>query len=448
MGYPGGQGGVPFPIPRRKSKSKPQAPKESTAPLREYKGRLESKTADKLMLISDDGQELQFNCTKETKYLRKGEEVGADTVSAGAQVAIDARQNNEAFLFAVNVRVEHDAPPPAERSASKPSSESDGPSQESAPESATEIVKLPNTPRDPDDPGPPTLQRGKPERLSHPEPEPESAGDAAAVTSTIAKTTDAAAPAAVPSGPPPPDQRIENARVIAANFTESLPNYIVQQMTTRYWSQTSKPDWKAQDLLSAEVIYLNGKELYRNIKLDNKPVKKSLDELGGSVSHGEFGTTLIDLMSPATAAHFSRRGLSHSSGRSAWRYDFSVNKPNSHWLTRFGSHSIRPAYTGSMWLDPETSRVLRIEMQARNLPEDYPLDTIEWVVEYGSVRIGSNEYILPVHAENLACVRGSSNCSRNATDFRNYRRFTAESQIYTTESTVDFGKEVPVPAKK
>jgi hypothetical protein len=111
--------------------------------------------------------------------------------------------------------------------------------------------------------------------------------------------------------------------------------------------------------------------------------------------------------------------------------------------------SVLPAYKGSVWIDKKTARILRIEMQARKIPEAFPLDTVEWVVDYSFVRIGDGEFLLPVHAENLSCWRGTSRCARNAIDFRNYRRFTSESQITTTDSTINYdAEEPPKPSTK
>jgi hypothetical protein len=72
-------------------------------------------------------------------------------------------------------------------------------------------------------------------------------------------------------------------------------------------------------------------------------------------------------------------------------------------------------------------------MQADNIPTDFPLDTVEWAVDYDKVLLGGNSYFLPVHAENLGCQRGSSVCMKNTVDFRNYHKFTGES-------TINFGK--------
>ena len=68
------------------------------------------------------------------------------------------------------------------------------------------------------------------------------------------------------------------------------------------------------------------------------------------------------------------------------------------------------------------------------VPEEFPLDAIESAVDYDFVRLGEGKFLLPVHAENLACERGTPDCSRNAIDFRNYHK-------YGSESTITFGSE-------
>jgi hypothetical protein len=94
-----------------------------------------------------------------------------------------------------------------------------------------------------------------------------------------------------------------------------------------------------------------------------------------------------------------------------------------------------PAYRGSVWIDPQTARVLRIEMQAYGFPAGFPIDHVESATDYQYTRLGdAHQYLLPVHAETLSCERGSDNCSRNTIDFRNYHK-------YSGESTITFGPE-------
>jgi hypothetical protein len=94
-----------------------------------------------------------------------------------------------------------------------------------------------------------------------------------------------------------------------------------------------------------------------------------------------------------------------------------------------GSQNVVAAYTGSVWLDPNTARVLRIEIQARNLPSDFQVDTVETALDYSDVRLGEGSFLLPVHAEALGCERGTSYCNHNIIDFRNYHEFKSETKI-------------------
>src|SRR5207253_11468126 len=120
-------------------------------------------------------------------------------------------------------------------------------------------------------------------------------------------TVPAVAPVAREPEGRPADPVIEKAREAAESFTETLPNYVCQQFTARFVNTSHITSWQAQDVVSAEVVYENGRESYRNLAVNGKPVKKSMEELGGSWSKGEFGTLLRDLFSDSTAAEFRFR---------------------------------------------------------------------------------------------------------------------------------------------
>jgi hypothetical protein len=235
----------------------------------------------------------------------------------------------------------------------------------------------------------------------------------------------------IPQGAVHGDDLIRKATDAALDFTEGLPNYVCQEMMARYQSDGSNPPhWQPLDVVSANVVYENGKEDYRNLAINGKQVNKKMEEMGGAWSTGEFGTVLIDLFSPATAADFRPKGTSRSSGVNAKLYDFNVTHEHSHWDIHVGGQSYSPAYRGSVWIDPQTARVLRIEMQAYGFPQDFPSDHVESATDYEYVRLGdAKQYLLPVHSESLSCQRSSNECSRNAIDFRNYHKYSGESNI-------------------
>lgn len=225
------------------------------------------------------------------------------------------------------------------------------------------------------------------------------------------------------------DSFIEKARREATRFARDLPNYICSQSTTRFESETYK-SWRTLDVVSADVIYEKGQERYRNIQLNGQPAKaQGMEQVTGSWSKGEFGTILRHLFASDTAAEFKFVKDLELGGRSARLYDFSVARHRSRWQVRMPSQYVLTAYKGSVWLDEETARPLRIEMEAIGLPHEFPLDKVEMMVEYSFVPIGSEQHLLPTQSENLACWRTKRHCVRNRIEFGDYRKFTSESQL-------------------
>jgi len=235
------------------------------------------------------------------------------------------------------------------------------------------------------------------------------------------------APAASPN---PAEPLIERARQAAFQFSTKLPNFVCEELMSRF-VQRGRDQEMPLDRVSAEVTYEDGQESYHNVKLNDRPTDKSMDELGGSWSTGEFGSTLVELFHPNTEAQFQTGGDSPIAGFDAQVYDFQVRSENSHWRVQAESQSVTAGYEGSVWVDPNTARVLRIEIQARDLPANFPMDKVESAVDYSYVFIGGKSFLLPVHAETLGCERGSIECSHNLIDFRNYHEFKSEIKIDT-----------------
>jgi hypothetical protein len=306
-------------------------------------------------------------------------------------------------------------------------------SEEIADTRPTTIVRSADPAPDADDPGRPELRRGQPAPRRP-----------ATTTASVSSSEPAAGPLAI--GQPEPaapavesataiipveeDPVIKKAKEAAANYTGSLPNFFCRQVTTRYQSDHPKEGWQALDVLSADVAYENGHETYKNIKVGSKSTDKSMEDLGGSWSTGEFSSVLEDVFAPETGAVFRRSGQDSIHGRTAIVFKYDVTRERSHWRIITPSQIYYPAYRGSIWIDRETSRVVRLEMESRNMPLLFPFAKVESATDYDFVRLSSPQtYLLPSDAEVLSCEQGSDRCVRNHIEFRNYRKFGAESDI-------------------
>ena len=449
--YPGGRGPtVPgIPIPRKGSKQ--PSTKDASQPLPNFRGKLKLMDAKTITLELGDNRLLEFKRTDKTKFYKGGDELKSPEFKPGDQISIEGPEDDHGYMVAVNVYWEKSAAAVAQSGDEKDGAvdtwkDAPGQSGPVAAEHATEMKPPPAKP-DPNDSGPPKLQRGKPAdsaREHAPAPPPDAPAatpvaanppppvvappseTAASRQPSIARGDEDAAPSFLRSD----DPLIRKAANAALDFTETLPSYVCQEMMARFQSETHPASFQPLDVVGTEVVFENGKEDYRNITVNGKAVKKSMEETGGSWSTGEFGTMLIDLFSPATAADFHFRRDSRAGSVLAKMYDFDVARENSHWNIHAGSQMYVPAYSGAVWIDPKTSRVLRIEMQAKGMPGEFPLDHVESATDYEYIRLGdAQQYLLPVHAETLSCQRSSNLCAKNVIDFRNYHKYTGESNI-------------------
>ena len=69
----------------------------------------------------------------------------------------------------------------------------------------------------------------------------------------------------------------------------------------------------------------------------------------------------------------------------------------------------------------------KVTINGTDLPKDYMLQSPSFSLEYGMVRIVSRDYLLPLRS--VLQIRQGKQVVRNETQFRNYRKFEANSEI-------------------
>ena len=121
------------------------------------------------------------------------------------------------------------------------------------------------------------------------------------------------APPATASAPTrsqnPSESLIERAREAAFEFSQKLPNFICQEVMSRF-TQRGREAEMSLDVVSADVIYDDGHETYRNVKINDRSTDRGMQELGGAWSTGEFASTLLEIFHPDTRAQFRAGGAS------------------------------------------------------------------------------------------------------------------------------------------
>jgi hypothetical protein len=241
---------------------------------------------------------------------------------------------------------------------------------------------------------------------------------------------------------PPPDPVIESARTAAATYQQSLPDYIVKRITTRFRGARgdirsparSVAIWHSFDTVTGDVTAVHGKEVYANITINGKPAKQL--PAGGAWSAGEFSTALLAILPPERGAVFTHQHAEIMRNRPAFRYDFAVDQDHSAWhlaadhmVNTPGPESYNTAYSGAIWIDEQTGQALRIEMSPVGLPPWFALDSIQEITDFDFVKIGDSSYVLPTRSVSMTCQRSGPICLKNDTVFQHYDKFGSNTSI-------------------
>jgi hypothetical protein len=197
--------------------------------------------------------------------------------------------------------------------------------------------------------------------------------------------------------------------------------------------------------LRTEVAFLQGKELYASTGAGGFE-EKDFSELAANaaIAPGSFALYSTNLFR-GKAAMFTYTGESRVNGRSVARYEFRVPLERSRFEVRVGTRIAVVAYAGHFLADLLTGDVVRLEVHGEDLPPELSLSQLSHVFEYRRVRIGDAEPLLTRRAEMStlgvsrdAFKRPHAVQFKNVTELDSCRRFTAESSIFATDSTITF----------
>ena len=205
-----------------------------------------------------------------------------------------------------------------------------------------------------------------------------------------------------------------------------LPDYTCVETIVRAQRADESTAYRPMDTLRVEVLHIGDKELYAW-----PGEKKFEDKLGllvgvGTTSSGEFALHARSIFLGNTQSKFG--GEETIRGRRALRYDYRIGMLSSGMTLTYAAHSGHVSTRGSFWVDPETLDLLRLDVHAEEIPPDLPYSGAISTVDYGRVRIGSSDTVLPQSAE-LILNYSSGLSSRNDLQFSQCRSYAAASEI-------------------
>lgn len=239
-------------------------------------------------------------------------------------------------------------------------------------------------------------------------------------------------PAAPPPIPPPsPEQQkkaIEEARELALSYSKRLPDFICLQVTRRYIDPSGLEFFRLADTVASRLSYFDQREDYKVVSINGSLANVDYDRLGGATSSGEFGTMLRQLFEPATQTEFWWERWATLRGRRMMVFGYKVAQPNSKWHLIYDKRlDIVPGYRGLVYIDRDVPTVMRLTLEATDVPPSFPIQEARTMMDYDYTAIAEKEFLLPLRAE--VRMREGKFLVKNQVEFRSYRKFGAEATI-------------------
>jgi hypothetical protein len=250
-----------------------------------------------------------------------------------------------------------------------------------------------------------------------------------------------AAPLAIP--PPSAEEQkqlIAELREYAMNYDKRLPDFLCTQVTRRFYDPSGLEYWVGADTITAKLSYFQNREEKKVLFVNNQYKDVDWDKLGGATSTGEFGNLLKEIFEPETETVFlwERWGTLRGKRNHVLRYR--VAQPNSKWAIVYEkSMTIQPGYTGLIYADAQTGLITRVTLDAQDIPSFFPIQMARTQLDYDYTDIGGSTYLLPLRAE--VKMREGKLLVRNDIEFRNYRKFGADTSI-TFDTPEPLGAEL------
>jgi hypothetical protein len=187
------------------------------------------------------------------------------------------------------------------------------------------------------------------------------------------------------------------------------------------------------DTIRLEVVTNGQKELYASPGGRNFSEQHPISYVAsGTLGDGLFGPYLQTILLNGAASN-RYVGDEDIGGRRLARYDYRLAPMWSGQTIHMPAGSGTVGLRGSYWIDPETLDVLRLELNADDIPPTLPLSELVTRIDYARTRLANDLGLLLPQAADFRFVKSSGEISHNRVEFTHCRVFQAESTIDYSE---------------
>jgi len=242
----------------------------------------------------------------------------------------------------------------------------------------------------------------------------------------------------LPAGsvPPPTTDELEaivaSARKRALDYSQSLPNFICVEVTSRSVDRSGHGKWKHRDSIGELLTYQDKQETRSTLEVNGKRSTLTRSEINSTwpMSIGEFGALLNLVFAPTSKTQFEwKEAGTVGDGSGALQVlSYRVAHENAT-INLIGGNSdtVGVGFHGLVYIDATTSGVRRITVQA-DLPRTFTMHSAAMSVDYDYISISGRDYLLPV-SSSVSLQRHRKQIELNEITFRNYRRFASRTKI-------------------
>lgn len=242
------------------------------------------------------------------------------------------------------------------------------------------------------------------------------------------------------TGLPPEAIRLAAVKQKMAGFLSRMPDYTCVETIDRSLQKSKSEPIYLADRLRLDIAFIGNKEVYSWPGAKSFEEKRLADLVGnGMVSDGDFAMHTGSLFT-RDGAQIRFAGDELLAGNKASRYDYVIPSLSSSWNLRSASNSGRVGTRGSFWIDPDGLGLLRVELDAQDIPAELKIDAVHVKIGYAKVRVHGEDISIPKTADTLLDEAAGP---RNI----NHVEFT-ECREYRVQSVISFDSAGETSASK